>query len=452
MTNQKQMMEKLSLLESKLENVRSDEASSRTSVTEILTKINSRLDQLDKSTSHGCCGGPVIIQTTPHASVVHQPVLDSCNSCRGAKQKERHRSSVTVSKEDSVANKERNDLIVPRSLSRTPMQSSPDAGNTLMKKNSGDRPPAILILDTQDKSLSKPQAVTSNIHSPEITSHLPNVSSTAESTKSINTCEHSVISVSVTKTTTPVPSRDSLPDDNRKQFPRGGACASIMEGSGSFPNGATSIGWIVNQSPTVGTTSNTCTKSPQMELYTGSRRQREPVSEHSNSSFTPSQQRFMPPLRETGVAPIQTTPVSVLKPSYIDLQSTLSTSPVLCTVVKNPASAARPIPVCTLSEARHSPQQTKVVVSSSNAGTTVPKTNSEHCPRIPLHGVTTTSSQTSIPPGYITLSHTTNIPPSPIKIHGTSPLQPQTVKTTIQGKDLHLSPAAGAVIRNTGKL
>ncbi|KAJ7326025.1 hypothetical protein OS493_028748 [Desmophyllum pertusum] len=100
----KQMIEKICVLDSKLEQlqVQSDDASSQSTVIELLVKINDKLDQLGKNASHSCCGGPVIIQTTPRTNVVHQPILDSCSSCRDSKKEKICERSTTVSSEDNT--------------------------------------------------------------------------------------------------------------------------------------------------------------------------------------------------------------------------------------------------------------------------------------------------------------------------------------------------------------
>ena len=458
MTIQKQLMEKISLLDSKLENLRSDDTSSQSSVMDILIKINNRLNELDKSALHGCCGGPVIVQTTPHANVVHQPILDSCSSCSDAKQEKRHRSLMTVSNEGSVANKERNDPVSTHSLNRTSIHTTSDAGSTSTSKSSSNCPPTILVSDTQDGSLPKSQTVTSSTPSPESSSRLPNVPSTVESSTPVTKHGHPVINVPETNDNASVPPKQLLPDNNKEQFPVTEACTSVVKESGSLPSGTVrivSVPSAVNQSPTIATTSNP--KLVPVVSLAASREQRDPMSEHNNPSFTSSEQLFPQScIKETGssrVVPVQTTPVPSLQSSYIDLHSTLSSSPILSTVVRSPAAAAKYIPVVVTSESSHLRKQTTPMTNTISPNTSTPITKSnDHSSRIPLHSASTTASdQMSIPPGYITLSHTTNVSPPASTVHSTSPLQPQAVNPTPQSPSVLYPAAVGAALKKAGK-
>ena len=448
------MMEKISLLDSKLENLRSDDASSRTAVLDMLNKINDRVDQLHKSTPHGCCGGPVIIQTTPHANVVHQPILSSCKSCSGTKEDEGHASSMTVSNGGSGENKERNDQISTDTLGRVSIQTLSDTvPSTLTKKSSSEQPPSTVIPDSQDESLAKSQTVATSTPLPCITSHSPSVRSVTESSVSVNDRGHSVLNLPGTKETTHVPCNQSLPVSNKEQFSKAEACGSVVRESSSQPNVTRPIVLVVNQSPSVTSTANT--NLLELKLLATSKEQKDSASEHVRTSPTPSQQRVTGCFKQTGVTSTQTTPTTSLQSAYIDLHSTLGASPVLSTVVRSPATAVRPVPMETLPESSHLPRQATVMVNnSSSIGIPLPKSNSESS-RISPHVMTTASTQPSIPPAFIALSHT-NITPSPNKVHSISPLQPHSGRMTsqtssLQRKDLHLPPSVGAVMQKSGE-
>ena len=447
------MMEKISLLDSKLDNLRSDGASSRSAVKDMLIKINDRLDQLNKSTPLGCCGGPVIIQTTPHANVVHQPILSSCKSCSGAKEDERHTSSMTVSNGESVANKERNDQISTDTLGRVSTQTSSDTDpSEFTKKSSGEHPPSILIPDSQDESLGKSQTVASSTASPCITSHSPSVPSATKSLLPVSEHGHLVTNVSGTKETACVPSNESLLGSNKEQFSKAEACASVLKESSSQPNATRPILLVVNQSPTVTSTANT--KLLELKLLAASREQKDSASECVSTFSMPPQQRATVPCKQTGVASAQTTPITTPQSAYIDRQSTLGASPVLSTVVRSPSAAVRSVPMETLSESSNLPRQPTAVVNNTSIGIPLQKSNNESS-RISPHTITTASTQSSIPPAFIALSHT-NLTPSPSKVHGMSPLQPHAGRMTsqtssLQRKDLHLHPSVGAVMHKSGE-
>ena len=447
------MMEKISLLDSKLENLRSDDASSQSAVKDMLTKINDRLEQLNKSTPLGCCGGPVIIQTTPHANVVHQPILSSCKSCSNTKEDERHTSSMTVSNGESVGNEKRNNQISTDTLDRVSTQTSSDADpSEFTKKSSGEHPPTILIPDSQDESLGKSQTVASSTASPCITSHSPSVPSAAKSSVSVNEHGHTVTNVPGTKQTMCVPSNQSLPVSNKEQLSKAEACAPIVKESSSQPNATRPIVLLVNQSPTVTSTANT--KLLGLKLLAASREQKDSASECVSTFSMSPQQRVTVPCKQTVVGPAQTTPMTTPQSAYIDLQSTLGVSPVLSTVVRSPSAAVRSVPMEALSESNRLPRQATAVVNNSSIGIPLQKSNNESS-RISPHTITTASTQSSIPPAFIALSHT-NLTPSPNKVHGISPLQPHAGRMTsqtssLQRKDLHLNPSAGVIKHKSGE-
>lgn len=446
LTNQKQMIEKLSLLELKLDNLQSNGASSQSSLMDMLNAINNRLDQIQKSTAHGCCGGPVIIQTTPHASVVHQPILDSCSSCSGAKQDDKRKGSLPVSCGASVENIE-NDSISTISVSSKPVQTS------LNRNSSGFHSPTILIPDSQGESLPQSQTVPVVSVAPTtcISSHLPNVLAAAESSLSGNRHGHSM--AAVVSEAERIAGAASLPVGNREQLSRVETCNSVAKESSSFPTATRSLVLVVNQSPTITSTANT----RLLQLSPPSKEQKDVVSESSGAPLAASQQRFtVVPNSETRVASVQTTPSSSLQPSYIDLQSTVTSSPVLSSVARSPTTAAKLTFVRATSDSSHLPQKPTVVAKNTFYAAPLHKSSNENRSVISLHSMTTTAAQSNVPPGFISLSHAA-LSSTSNKIYSMSSLLPQTVRMTsqiptVQGKELHLSPTAAAVVKKSGEL
>lgn len=460
---------------------------------ELLTKINNRLDQLGKNTSHSCCGGPVIIQTTPHANVVHQPVLDSCSSCKDSKKEKRSVSFTSVPSEDSTCftSWEKDDhQDSATSLNLASIRTSSDAKNAPDKSISGNLPGVILVSDSQSEPSPKQQTVANGISSPGVTSGLQSMSSAAESPMSENKLGSSLSSVSCerdSKVNRSVYSEQALPS-NREPSPNGDVCSLAVKEGGSLPNGTNSEVSIVNQS-SIATTASTSLQTEVTSVLTQPR-DLSHQAEH-RKTFTPQPQQLILPSTHVGSsypAPIQIIPTPSQQSPYIDHQTGSITNhadknepahktgqegvveivprhqrpPTVCpvsisTAVRGPTPHYFPA-VMSSGPSHYLSQQALLVVNSSGACTSSQSSSDQQSTRIPLVNVAPSSVQKDVPSGYITLSHAANVvPPSLNNVHITPAWQPQTVMTTTashstqQGKELHGSPAAGATVQKSGK-
>ena len=471
MTNQKQMMEKISVLDSKLDNLHSDNLSSRTAVMELLTKINDRLDQLGKNTSDSCCGGPVIIQTTPHANVVHQPILDSCSSCRDSKKEKISVSIPSVRSEDSTCftSRERNDQFCASNLNVASMRTSSDVENVPDKDISGSRPGVVLVPDSPDELSSKPQIVANGTSSPGVTSGLHSMTSPVESQSKQGGSLRSVSFEPDSKVKGSVCSKQ-VPPDNREPSTNGDGCKLVVRQGGSLPNGTNCVVSIAKQSSIATTASTTSLLTEVTSVH---------QAEHSKTFTSPPQQLILP--RSSYPASVQIIPAPSLQSPRTDHQTGSVTNsanknepthntaqervaeieshhqrpatvcPVsINPVVRSPVTKYYPV-VMSTGPSNFLPQQTTLVVSSSGACTSSQSSSDQHSSRIPLVNVSPNSVQKNIPSGYITLSHAANGITSCHPTHHVTPAwQPQPVVTTTashsvqQGKELHVSPPAGA--------
>ncbi|XP_068686789.1 mucin-4-like isoform X2 [Montipora foliosa] len=427
LANQKQMMEKISLLQSRLdENLQSNEGFSQTLVMDMLNNINSKLTELHKSAPHGQCSGTVIIQTTPHAKVVHQPILDSSRSCSGAKKGESCSAVVSVDNSKSITNQERNDP-VSSNLSGTESVASLSTGS-----GSSECRSTILHPDLQEP-LPQSEAFALSTPSPCIYSHLSNVPSPVERSM-VNT--------------------DAQPTQPEPSVP---ATSEIQ--TSSTPN--RSFGLVFDQSPSITSTVNSA--SIPVEISAALRQQKQPVSEHGNTSSLPSQAKVTLPHRETAVSSVMVTatPLTTSLPSsYIDLHSTLTLNPpVMSTSVKSSTAAINCIPLANSTESSHLYQSTTPIMVNSTACTSAPlhKSPQDHSSRGLLHTSTTAiSAQSSIPTGFITLQHpsltlTPNKVPVPLPLHP----HPQAARMTSQSPSEHgkrVSPGVGTVIMKSGNV
>ena len=456
LNNQKEMMQKISLLESTLEDLRSDGSSTQSSVMDMLTKITSKLDCLSNNAPHGCCGGPVIIQTTPHANLIHQPVLDSCSSCRDGKQDKRHESSMPVSdKESSTIINEKNDTISTVSLSRTSVQTSYTISQSIpSRKSSSESCTANSVIDSHKDSLPQSQEIQSSTSLPEVTLCSASAPIRADSSVTTSNCGSSinVLSESPTKVTTTIPPKEHLPERCEEKSLRQEPCLPVVVECHSLSNRTSSVASVINLSPSVAVTA--IANSVQTTVVSmASSQQRGPMSEQLN--VTAPQGTYVTPSRDT-FASVQTT-VSSLPPSYIDLHNTLTVSPVLSTVARSPA--ARFVPGNNSQVvSSHLPQHTSPVPNISIPVISLPSSQNRYLPGQPVQSITPTSAQTSTPPGYITLSHTTNVKPSTSKAYGIPLSLPhaQTGETTLRNasgkaKDLDALSAAESVIRRASK-
>ena len=481
------MMEKISLLESKLAQLHSDDLSSQVTVMELLSKINERLDQLGKHTSLSCCGGPVIIQTTPHANVVHQPILDSCSSCRDSKKEKRTVSSVSVPYENStcLTSQERNDHFRTTSLNAISLRTSSDLENAANKNFSGNRPGVILVPDSQKELSPKSQTVTCGMTSTPVTSCLRSTPSAVESPALENKQGSLLTSVSHkpdSEMNISDFSKRVLPG-NSKPSPNGDSCGVIVSQDNSLPNGANCITPIVNQSLIATTASGTSSTAAVTSVLKQSRDSSYHM-EHIRTLATPPPQLNIP--GSSRPAPIQIMPgsepsrqsphfehqtssvsnhanknepthkpvhqVAEINPHHLRPTSVCPVS--ISTVVRSPVTHYYPVGA-TAGPSHYLPQQAILVVSSSGACTSSQNSSVLHSARTPQ--AAPTSIQKDVPPGYITLSHTPNVMSSVNKGHLTPAWQPQTVMTTTasystqQGKELLVSSAAGPAMQRSGK-
>lgn len=416
LANQIKMIEEISLLRSRLdETLQSINALSQTSVTDLLNKMNSRIDELHKIAPRGQCNGTVIIQTPAHANVIHKPILDSSSSCRVDKEGERCSGS------ENVDNSKTNESEVRR---------SPVSSNTL------GRASVETVQGLQELS-PRSQAMNLSTSSSGTLSHSCNVLKSTGTANLVNAGEPLAQTESSVPTTNDT-QQSSTPSVNRSPVA------------------------VLSQSPI--TLSIVNTKSTANEVFIAPRQQNELVSENEKSSG-PLHDKVMTPHKETGLSSAmdKTSPLKTLLPSsFIDLHSTLTLNPPVTstTAVKSVVAPTKSIPVVNLSETSYSPQNAPIVANNTT-GTNTPlqKVPHEQSSRSLLHTVTTpVSAQSTIPAGFINLSYP-NVALTPKVVHVTSPLHPQPVRMmslnsnqqhSNQGKSL--SPAAvGTVIRSSGK-
>lgn len=477
MTNQKQMIEKISVLDSKLEKLHTDDLSSQSTVTGLLTKISEKLDQLGKDSSHSCCGGPVIIQTTPHANVVHQPILDSCSSCRDSKKEKRSERLASFPSESNtcVTSRERGDQVSPTPLNVTSMRTSSDMENPSDKIISRNQPSVILVSDTHNESSPRPG----------VTSSLPSLA--VELPMSKNKRDSSLMKVHVScepdsKANGSVCTKQTQ-QAIREHSPKRDSCSAVDREGNPLPNGTSSVASImIDQSPS-STTASTVSLLREVTTVLNQLRGASAQAEHSKTLTSPPKQLTLSctQVGSSRPAPIQLTPAPSRHLPYIDHQKGSvnnladKNEAVHKTGQKRVAEIEphhqRPPTVCPVSlstvtggagrqyhpvgissgPSHYLPKPAILVVNNSGA-----QNANQHSPRIPEVNRTLASSQQSLPQGFITLSHTANVMPSPNKAHVTPAWQPQTVMTpavsqsTQQGAKLHVSPAAGAAMQRTG--
>ena len=475
MTNQKQMLEKISVLDSKLEKLHTDDVSSHSTVMELLTKISEKLDQLGKDSSHSCCGGPVVIQTTPHANVVHQPILDSCSSCRDSKKEKRPERLVSLPSESNmcVTSTERRNQVSAMSLNVATMRTLADKEGASEKIISCSEPSGILISDTQNDSWPKP-GVTPSL-----------LSSAVELPMSKNKQDSSVMKVSCesdSKASGAVCSEQAWPAI-REHSPKGDGCSVVAREGNFLPNGTRSVASIVVDHSATSTTVSTASLLREVTTVLCQLRDASVHAEYSKSLTSPSQKLTLS-YTQSGYSrptPIQLIPACSQHSPYIDHQKGPICSladkkeavhktaqkevaeiephhqrpPAVCPVSLSTVSGGAGkhyLPVGMLSGPSHYlPKPAILVANNCDAQST----NHQHSPATPA------SSHQSLSQGYVTLvmpspSGVTNVTPSHSKAHVTTTWQPQTVMTpaashsTQQGAKLHVSPAADAAMQRTG--
>ena len=469
MTNQKQMMEKISVLDSKLETLHTDDVSSHSTVMELLTKISERLDQLGNNSSQSCCGGPVIIQTTPHANVVHQPILDSCRSCRDSKKEKRHECLTSFPSENniSVTSKEGRDEVSANSSNVTSMRTLTDMENASDKIISRSQASMVLVSDTQNESSPKPGVASSSL------------SSAVELPVLNNKQDSSVMKVSYE---TDSIASGALPAV-REHSPKGDGCSVVVREANSSPNGISSEASIVVDQPPVSTTASTASLLREVTTVLSQLREASLQAEYSKTSNLPPQKLTQSCAQSGSSHPalIQLTPVPSRHSPYIDhqkgpisnladknevvhktgrkevaeIEPRLQRLPTVCPVSLSTVSGGagrQCFPIGTLSGPSYYLPKPAILVAN-NSG--VQSTNHQHSPSTPA------VSQHSLSQGYVTLvtpspTGVTSLTPSTSKAHVTPTWQPQTVMTpaashsTQQGANLRVSPAANAAMQRTG--
>ena len=486
MTNQREMMEKISALDFKLEKLQSDDQSSQSTLMELLIKVNERLDQLDKNSSHTCCGGPVILQTTRHANVVHQPILDPCFSCRDAKRIHRIESSSTAPSKDHTLTKERDDQIFSPPLNAASIRTSHVCSmeSDTSKSISGKQPRVDLVSVTQNEPLPEPQilhvATCNRTSSPRVTSSFHSMPPIDASPLLKNKQDNSMRKLPWVPengvNTSVLSSKQTLPVTG-EHFPKDDACIFVFKESGPSPNRSRSE----SQSLVATTTSTT---SVVTDVSTVPRQQRvsSPQTEHSKLS-SPSLTKHLTMPSTQGVSPVQVMLAPSSQPSHTDRhmglidghaggkepslhvteiqpdhQSTATVSPVtLSTITKNTATCYYPVAGASSQPSHSIPQQAIVVVNSSTCSTPSLNSSDQHSSRVQVPSLSPSSAQKNIPPGYISLSHTLDVQPSPCTVNNTKAWQPQTVLTTSashsmqQGTEFHGSSATRAILQRSGK-
>ena len=471
MTNQKQMMEKISVLDSKLETLHTDDVSSHSTLMELLTKISERLDQLGNNSSQSCCGGPVIIQTTPHANVVHQPILDSCRSCRDSKKEKRHECLASFPSENNigVTSREGRDEVSANSSNVTSMRTLTDMENASDKIISRSQASVVLVSDTQNESSPKP-GVASSLLSSAV--ELPVVNNKQDS---------SVMKVSYE---TDSIASGALPAV-REHSPKGDGCSVVVREANSSPNGISSEASIVIDQPPVSTTASTASLLREVTTVLSQLREASLQAEYSKTSNLPPQKLTQSCAQSGSSHPaliqLTCTPVPPQHSPYIDhqkgsisnladkneavhktgrkevaeieprLQRLPTVFPVSLGTVSGGAGR-QCFPIGTLSGPSHYLPKPAILVANNSGAQS---TNHQHSPSTPA------VSRHSLSQGYVTLvtpspSGVTSLTPSTSKARVTPTWQPQTVMTpaashsTQQGANLHVSPAANAAMQRTG--
>lgn len=470
MTNQKQMMEKMSVMDSKLEKLHTDDVSSQSTVMEILTEINEKLDQLGKDSSHSCCGGPVIIQTTPHAKVVHQPILDSCGSCTDSKKEKRREHLASFPSENNmrVTSRERTDPVSATPLNAVSKRTSSDLENASDKIVSRNQPSVILVSDSQNESSPKP-GVTSSLSSS------PVLKNKQDSSVMKVSCE------SYSKANGAVCSNQSQPTITEQSL-KGDGCNTVVREGNSLPNGISSVASILVDQPPVSTTVSTASLLREVTTVLSQLRHASAQAEYSKTLSSSPQKSTLSCTQAGSSRPVQMqlVPASLQHFPYIDRQKgpvinladkngvhetgqkevveieprhqrPPTVCPISLTTVTGGAGRQY-LPVGMLSGPRPSLPKPEILLANSSGAQS---TDHRQSPRTPA------LSQQSLSQGYVTVvapSHNgvTNVTPSPSEAHVTPTLMPQTViipdasPSTQQGTKHCASPAADATIQRTG--
>lgn len=465
------MMEKISVLDSKLEKLHTDDVSSHSTVVELLTKISEKLDQLGNNSSHSCCGGPVIVQTTRHANVVHQPILDSCSSCRDSKKEKRSEPLASLPSENSTCetSKEGRDQVFATSSNVTLMRTLTVMENASDKIVSHNQPSVVVVSDVQNESSPKP-GVTSSLLSSAV--ELPVLNSKQDSSVTRVSCE------AESKASGTVCSKQAWPAVS-EHSPKGDDCSVVVREGNSLSNGISSEASIVVDQPPVSTTASTSSLLREVTTVLSQLRDASLQAEYNKTLILPPQKSTLSCTQSGSSHPalVRPMPVPSQHSSYIDHQKGLignknvlhktgqkevaemeplhqrlpTVHPVSFSTVSGGAGRHF-LPISTLSGTSHFLPKPAMLVAN-NSG--VQSTNHLHCPNTPA------VSQHSLSQGYVTLvtpspNGVTSLMPSTSKVHVTPTWQPQTVMTpaashsTQQVAKLHVSPAADAAMQRNG--
>ena len=472
MTNQRQMMEKIDVLDSKLEKLQSNNQSSPSTVMELLAKINERLNQLSKNASHACCGGPIILQTTRHANVVHQPVLDPCLSCRDIRNDRTEILPVAPS-EDNISS-----ISCPLNANYESTKTSNvnSTGNDSSKCVSGQQHCMDFVSDKQNDSYPEPQIMVTSHHtsSPRVTSSVhgappEDLSEPPKNNK--GSVLKKVSCVSESEDISPsMSSEQTLPAT--KHSSKTDAYIFLSKESSSMPKGSQCKTVIVSQPP-ISAINNSPPSAKEVSNFSRQQRISSSQAECRNVSSPSCTQHFITAsthVPSVNRSQVRITPLS--QPSFSGGEIVLSNSHA---VVKNPSSHATemqldykstatvfPDTSCSVSNlssglSHFTPQHTILVANGSTSSTPSRNTCDKPSSGVQVLQEPSPPVQKNIPPGYIALSHTPTVPPSPSTPNNTTAWQPQTVMSTgfsytmHQRTEFHSSPASHAILSTPGE-
>lgn len=467
------MMEKIDVLDSKLEKLQSNNQSSPSTVMELLAKINERLDQLSKNASHACCSGPIILQTTRHANVVHQPVLDPCLSCRDMIRNNRTEILPVAPSEDNISS-----ISCPLNTNSESTKTSNvnSTGNDSSKCVSGQQHCVDFVSDKQNDSYPEPHImvtshhtssprVTSSVHGapPEDLSEPPKNNKGSVLKKVSCVSESEDISPSMSSEQTSPATKHSSKTD---------AYIFLSKESSSMPKGSQCKTVIVSQ-PSISAINNSPPSAKEVSNFSRQQRISSSQAECRNVSSPSCTQHFITASTHApsvNRSQVRITPLS--QPSFSGGEIVLSNSHA---VGKNPSSHATemqldykstatvfPDTSCTVSSlssgpSHFTPQHAILVANGSTSSTPSRNTCDKPSSGVQVLQEPSPPVQKNIPPGYIALSHTPTIPPSPSTPNNTTAWQPQTVMSTgsshtmHQRTEFHSSPASHAILSTPGE-
>lgn len=469
------MIEKIDVLDSKLEKLQSNDQSSQSTLMKELAKINERLDQLSKNTSHACCGGPVILQTTRHANVIHQPILDPCFSCRDVIRNNRTESLSVASSEDNILSFS-NPLSTTSESTKTSIVYS--TGNDSSRSISGKQCCVDFVSDRQNDCHLEPQMMATSHHtsSPIVTSSVCSAPLVDLSESSKNNQGTLNVLTKVSYVSEREDSASGMSSEQTssatKHSSKEDAYIFLDKESSSTPKRSQCETLVVSQSSVTGINS---TPPTAKEVSTLSRQQQVSSSqvECRNMSSPLSTQHFTTaptPVSSVNRSQMLTAPFPQPSFSAGEMVSTNScadgrkpSSPAtemhldyksMVTVFPDTSSTISSLP----SGPSHFTAKHAVLVANSSTSSTPSRSTTDKPsssvqvpqePSPPLHK--------NIPPGYIALSHTPTVPPSPCTPKNTTAWQPPTVMSTGSTHSMHQrtefrsSPASRANLLRPGE-